>query len=194
MQAFAGALERTFTAENWPGRADNPLVGFVALINAHLGFRWKIVFHPNNFGGRWLGCIGHGRWIGVLDRGDNLLRPFLEFLNACVKIGELFLLFRCWQSQSGRRKQHVSIHRLFGDVIEDRENLIKFLLQNRIELVIVTDRASHGQPEPRGGSGLDSIHRVTDLEFLVDRAALAGRNIAAIVARGDLLLASWTRQ
>ena len=39
--------------------------------------------------------------------------------------------------------------------------------------MIMTDRASHGQPKPRAGSSLDSIHRVTDLEFLVDSAALA---------------------
>ena len=73
MQAFARALERTFTAENWPGRADNPLVGFVALIDAHLGFCWKIVFDPDNFGGRWLGCIGQGRGIGVLARDERAI-------------------------------------------------------------------------------------------------------------------------
>src|SRR5439155_15655612 len=101
------------------------------------------------------------------------------------KIAELLLLFRGGQSQDRRGQQGVSIHRLFRDVIEDREDLIKLLLQNGIELVIMTDRTPHGQSEPSAGSGLDTIHRVTDLEFLVDRATLAGRDVAAVVACAD---------
>jgi len=194
VQAFAGALERTFTAENRPVRADNPLVGFVALIDADLGFRWKIVFDPNDFSGSRLGGIGHSRRIRVLQGGGNFLRLFLKFVDRSVKDTELLLLFSSWQPQSRRREQRVSVHRLFGDVVEDRENLVKFLLQNGIELVIMTDRAPHGQSEPVAGSGFDTIHRVTDLEFLVDRAAFAGRDVAAIVTRSDLLLASWIRQ
>ena len=79
-------------------------------------------------------------------------------------------------------------------VVEEGGQLVKLALRERIELVVVADRAAgrQAQPDLRGGFGAVAVveHEI----FFVDRAAFAGGDVAAIEARGDLLIERAIRQ
>ena len=82
----------------------------------------------------------------------------------------------------------VAVHRGLRRVVEEGRELVELLLAERVELVVVADRAPGGQAEPDLRGRLGPIPRVQDDVFLVDRPAFAGRDVAAVEPRGHLLL------
>ena len=72
--------------------------------------------------------------------------------------------------------------------MEERVELVKFLLRDGVKLVVVADRALTGERHPgvhrRGGA----IHGVTEDIFRIDRAAFAGGHVAAVEATRDELI------
>ena len=79
-------------------------------------------------------------------------------------------------------------------VVEERRQRVELLLRERVELVVVADRAAGGQAEPDLRRRLGAVAGVEDEVFLVDRAALVGRDVAAVEAGGDLLIERAVRQ
>ena len=73
-------------------------------------------------------------------------------------------------------------------VVEERRQRVELLLRDRVELVVVADRAAGGQAEPDLRDGLGAVAGVEDEVLLGDRAALVGRDVAAVEAGGDLLV------
>ena len=57
--------------------------------------------------------------------------------------------------------------------MEERRERVEIFLGDRVELVVVTRRATGGQTEPDGGGGVDTVLGVNGIVFLSDRAALA---------------------
>jgi hypothetical protein len=54
--------------------------------------------------------------------------------------------------------------------------------------VVVADGAAGGEPHPDGDGGGGAIDGVAEDELLVDAAALAGGDVAAVESGGDLLV------
>ena len=73
-------------------------------------------------------------------------------------------------------------------VVEERGQLIELSLADRIELVIVADGTAGRQAEPDLRRRLGAIARVEHQVLFVDRAAFVGGDVAAVEARGDLLV------
>ncbi len=86
-----------------------------------------------------------------------------------------------------RRQQLVPVHRILGETEEIREELVEFLLGERVELVIVTSSAPGGEAEPHRRGGLDPLHRVAHVVFLVDRSPFSGGHVASVEPGGDPL-------
>ena len=72
--------------------------------------------------------------------------------------------------------------------------MIELALRDRIELVVVTDRATDCQSEPHGSDRFGSIHRISHADLVVDRTTFAGRDVAAIETRCDPLFHRRVRQ
>ena len=66
--------------------------------------------------------------------------------------------------------------------------MIKLLLRDWIEFVIVTLRASGGEPHPHRHRRVGTIHRISKNKLLIDRAPLTRGDVAAIESRSDLLI------
>ena len=91
--------------------------------------------------------------------------------------------------ENGRGEEFVAVHGGIGRAMEERVELIEFLLRNRIKLVVVADGTLRGETEPgvdRGGGAVDGV---AEDVFGLDRAAFGRRDVAAVEAAGDHLLA-----
>ena len=80
----------------------------------------------------------------------------------------------------------VAVERLAVEAVEEGEQLVVLLLRDRVVLVVVAAGAADGQAEEDGADGVDAVDHVADVDLLVDRAALAGGDVAAVEAGGDL--------
>ena len=76
----------------------------------------------------------------------------------------------------------------FFDVVEEGEELIKFLLADGIVFVVVAAGAAEGETHPGGAGGVDAVDDVFDAPFLVDDAAFAVDAMVAMEAGGDDLV------
>ena len=81
----------------------------------------------------------------------------------------------------------VAIHRVHRGVREKRGECEVILRSDGVELVIVTGGTRHGQAEPDAGGGLDPVHLIDRIIFLIDRATLASRRQAAVESTGHHL-------
>ena len=88
----------------------------------------------------------------------------------------------------GRPVFPIVIGRVLGEIPEERRELKEFLLRQRIELVVVTVRAAHGEPEKGGTVGLRSLALVVDSQLLADRAAFSGADPGTDETRRDDLV------
>ena len=59
--------------------------------------------------------------------------------------------------------------------------------------MVVADRAAGGQSHPHAHGGVGTVDGVAEEEFVVDRAALAGGDVATVEAAGDALLTGGVR-
>ena len=83
---------------------------------------------------------------------------------------------------------------LLRRVVEERRQLVELALRERVELVIVAHRAAGRQAHPHLRRRLRAVARVEHGVLFVDRAAFAGRDVAAVEAGADLLLERRVRQ
>ena len=132
--------------------------------------------------------------IGVVEFGDGFAELGLRGGDVFVVAGELLRLLGCAQTKGRRREEDIPIHRRIGGAVEEGIQRIKFLLRDGIKLVIVTHGAACGQAHPHGHRGIRAVHGVAIDELLIDAAAFAGGDVAAIEARGDLLILRGIRQ
>src|SRR5262249_42835745 len=88
-----------------------------------------------------------------------------------------------------RRRLPAATTTVHRSLIEVRKQTVVILLQDRIELVIVTAGTAHreAQPHSRGRFGL--IEHVLDAVLFRDAPALAVDHVIAIETRGEALLA-----
>ena len=82
----------------------------------------------------------------------------------------------------------VPVHRTAVQIVEEREQLIELALTDRVELVIVADRAAHRQAQKHGAGRADAIDHVAHVDLFLDRTTLVGRDVATIEARRDQLV------
>ena len=82
----------------------------------------------------------------------------------------------------------VAVQRRAVDVVEEREELVIILGADRVVLVVVAAGTAGGQAQEDGSVGIDLVDDVADIDFLFDRAPLAGRDVAAVEAGGDHLV------
>ena len=54
--------------------------------------------------------------------------------------------------------------------------------------MVVAAGAADGHAQKDGAVGVDLVHDVADVDLLLDRSSLAGRNVAAVEAGGDHLV------
>ena len=87
-----------------------------------------------------------------------------------------------------RPLRRVAVERGAVDVVEEGEELVVVLLADRVVLVVVASGAADGQAEEHGAVGVDLVDDVADVDLFLDRAALAGRDVAAVEAGGDHLV------
>ena len=91
----------------------------------------------------------------------------------CVELINLGLLLR-GRGRDERRRIHI-LERLaaFRDVVEVGKNLVKLLLGDRVELVVVTAGTPEGQTQPHRRGRRDAIDGVLHQELVRDDAAFA---------------------
>ena len=137
--------------------------------------------------------------VGRLELGE----PNVEVLNGCVaEVACLFLggfnLFwerdPAWTVGVGGQVDHgaatilhVAVEAGLGRVAEEGRQRIEILLRERVELVVVALGAVGRQAEVDPAHRLDAVGGVVGEVLLDDRAALVGRHVAALQARGDQL-------
>ena len=79
-------------------------------------------------------------------------------------------------------------------VVEEREELIKFLLRKRVELVVVAPAALEREPEERRAKGSHAVVDIVDAVFLLDRAPLVLLLVKPAEGRGEQLLVGGMRE
>ena len=78
---------------------------------------------------------------------------------------------------------------LFVQVVKHRENLVEFLLTNRVVFVVVATRTTQRQAHPNGAHRLYPVDHVLSTPFLVDRPTLGVDSMISIESgRQDLTL------
>ena len=109
--------------------------------------------------------------------------------SVCCSSASFRILLRRRQQQRRHRHGVGEIRRLprFVDVLEEREQRVKILLRDRIELVIVAAAALKGQSEERRAERVDAIDDVADAEFLLDDAAFLVLHVQAVERGGQPL-------
>ena len=73
-------------------------------------------------------------------------------------------------------------------LLKNAASLVELALRERIELVIVANRAAGRQAEPDFATRFRAIAGVEHEIFFGDRTTFVGGDVAAIEARGDLLI------
>ncbi len=82
----------------------------------------------------------------------------------------------------------VPVEGVLGGVVEEGRQLVELTLGERVKLVIVAHGAVRGEAEPHLRDGLGPIARVVDQVLLGDGPSLIGGHVAAVEARGNLLV------
>ena len=95
---------------------------------------------------------------------------------------------RCWYDDDGGRIFNVAVHRALRGVIEERREFVEFFLRQRVKLMIVTDRAATRHSHPDLNHRIRSIAVVKNKIFFRNRTPFAGRDVASIEPRCDLLI------
>ena len=153
----------------------------------HLGPAGEIVIHPD------IHCIRRGRGrlrrggVEVVDGGHEIVGSALFRGHTRVQLGDPAVEVGRSDLDDRLRQQRVAIHRGVRVVVEEGVERVELLRGDRVELVIVTHGAVDREPHPRAGHRAGAVDGVAEEEFLVDCAALAGRHIAAVEARGGKL-------
>ena len=106
--------------------------------------------------------------------------PRLHVLRLRVELREPRLLLRRRELQRRFREQRIAIHRGVRRAVEERVELVKLPLRDRIELVVVADRALRREAHPRIRRRRCAIQRIEEDVFRIDRPALARRHIAPV--------------
>ncbi len=110
------------------------------------------------------------------------------FRDQAFQLGESGAIFRQGYRHDGWRIFDIAIANRLRGVIEESSHLIKLGLADRIELVIVADRASHREPQPNLSGRFDSVPGVENTVLLIDNASLVGRDVTAVETRRDSLV------
>ena len=132
--------------------------------------------------------------------GLLLLLPgdlLLSVSKLSLQVGDLLIMLLEGRQVLGTR--HFERRKLVRKVfvlalIEDGEQLIVFLLGERVVLVIVTFGAPHGEPHPDLDGGVHTVLDGFHPEFLVVRAALRVGHRVAMKGRRQALIERWIRE
>ena len=116
-------------------------------------------------------------------------------VNFLLQLGPAFqhglgggLVIRLRQAQHGRGLGDVEVPRFFHCVAQKSGQRIMILLRNRVELVVVTRRATRRETEEGRAKRLHAVSRLVHINFFGDRAAFVGCEVAAHEAgRGKLV-------
>ena len=136
---------------------------------------------------------GVGR-IEIARRRDRLLECFFVGRHVAIDHREEFFLRGCLQLDRRRRPPRVAVHAGVGRRIEEGVERIKLLVRDRIELVAVADGALAGEAHPGVRHRGRAVDGVAEEQLVVDRAALARRDVAPREPGGDLLVGRGIRQ
>ena len=93
-----------------------------------------------------------------------------------------------------RRLLRVVAHHAIRHPVEEREHPVVIALRDGIELVIVTPRALHRQPEKRRRRRVNPVRHILDAIFLLDDSALRREHMISIEPRRHPLLPRRARQ
>ena len=117
-------------------------------------------------------------------------------MNPGIQALELGLLVGRAQQQCRYRHDVAEIHALTRliDVLEKREELIKFLLRNRVELVVVASGTLEGHSQKGGPEGVHPIHVIGHAILLFDDTAFFILQVESIEGGGQALLLSGVGQ
>ena len=144
-----------------------------------VGTHWVIrVFHPLTPPG----------FAGLIAARPALPKLLLQFSTTLIENFPFILELVRRQSDDRWRVFLISVHDLSGAVIEERSELIKLALTQRVELVVMTDGTAGGHTEKHGGRCLDPVHHVANFEFGRNRPSLRCGDVAAVEPGGDLLI------
>ena len=185
--ALRGALERPLAAVHWA------LAGFDegrrVTGGLDLGFLRESIFEPDRLAGadgrRRRECGG----VDVFEGGDSITHGLNVRGNLNVEILETLLLLGGRELQHRRGQQDVAVHGRIGGAVEERVQRVELLGRDRVEFMIVADRATSGEAHPDAHGGLGAVDGVTEEQLVVDGAAFAGGHVAAVEAAGDALFA-----
>ena len=122
-----------------------------------------------------IGCRFAARLIGPGQRGDGGVIEEPQF--GC-----------------GDGLREVRIQPRLVHVVEEREELIKLLLRQRVELVIVAPAALEREPEERRAKGSHTVVDVVDAVFLLHRASLVLLLVKPAERGGEQLLVGGMRE
>ena len=150
--------------------------------------RWNRVVDPDEFRGLTEFQFGRVFRFDVLETGQRTLDVLLSRVDLLLKIADSLLLIVCKHLQRRRVVLLVSVHRVAVDGIEKGEHRIKIFLRERVVLVVVAARAVKGHPHEDCPRRHDSVDDVSYVNLILDRAALAGRHMAAVEACRDELI------
>ena len=111
----------------------------------------------------------------VLGGGDRL-----------IELRQLQVVLGPWGANERRRGRWFG-HAVFGDVVEQREELIELALRERIVFVVVAAGAAQRHRHPHGRSRFDPVDHSFDPPFLGDAAPFARHPMVAVEAGGHSL-------
>ena len=134
-------------------------------------------------------------------QAETRLLPFISqcqhlFLRHCrqnpsdlvIEFVQLSLLLGRGQLQHRVGISFIAIEPSLRHGIEERKESIKILLLDRIILVIVTPRATHGESQPSRCRGARAVHHILHVVLFGDRAAFEIEHVIAVKSARDSLL------
>ena len=104
------------------------------------------------------------------------------------------LLRRGWHLEEGLSVAVAAVQPLFTHVVEEGEEAVKITLGNGIVFVIVAARAAHGEAQPGGGGGFQTVHHILHLVLFGHGTALEIHHVVAVETAGQFLFCSGVRQ
>ena len=144
--------------------------------------------------------LGHPLGLPVGKGGTGRLSQLLQApfpgLNPGIQVFELGLLVRGAQQQCRYRHDVAEIHALTRliDVLEKREELVKFLLRNGVVLVVMASGTLEGHSQKGGPEGVHPIHVIGHAILLFDDTAFFILQVESIERGGQALLLSGVGQ
>ena len=114
----------------------------------------------------------------IANRCRILIEPFLAIFHLLIQAGQFFLSLLIKDFHNRGLIAVARLHPRICSVIEIGEELVVFVLRDRVIFMVVALTTFHGQPQPNRGGCLHAIDHVLHSQFFRESAAfVTGRMI-----------------